>query len=206
MLYWFDLYVSMRHGGYATKDERLHNDWNRFFGFKLDAEKFLGYPECCVRDVSGFGSNLLLYQLYSLVKNIRYRRRSIAELRDFLKNYRFIHHVPCNFVCVNTIALERKYETAILKHIWLVRDLLNYHYSKKVKDLIELFISLKEHTQERINMDIRQLRDSNIIIRLEINPDDILEIVTNKRATRENIAYAVRLLRSNWKCMLEGFN
>ena len=96
MLYWFDLYVSTWHGGYATKNKDLYNEWNRVFGFKMDAERFLGYPSCCVLIQNlGFGSAHLGVHLYSIIKDVKFGRKTRQAIQQFLINLRFLHHFPC---------------------------------------------------------------------------------------------------------------
>ena len=84
MLYWFGLHVSIRHGGYATKNKELYREWNKFFGFKLDAEKLLGYPNCCVAvHNSGFGGTITAVYLYTLIKEVRAGKKSKQHIRQF---------------------------------------------------------------------------------------------------------------------------
>ena len=136
MLYWFDLYVSMGHGGYATKNKGLYKEWNKFFGFKLDAEKFLGYPSCCVR-VHNLHIPVSIIHFYSLIKEIRFGRKSINDLRQFLINLRFLHHNPCKSNCIESINIERRFEYIIRKYSWLVNDLLPNFDKTKIKGLIQ---------------------------------------------------------------------
>jgi len=77
ILSWFNLHVSKRHGGYATKNEELYKGWNRIFGFKEDAEKFLGYPHCCVQAHNlGFGNPMTsAVSIYSIIKDIKSGRK-----------------------------------------------------------------------------------------------------------------------------------
>ena len=44
MLYWFDLYVSTWHGGYATKNKDLYNEWNRYLVLKWMQKDFWVIP------------------------------------------------------------------------------------------------------------------------------------------------------------------
>ena len=116
MLLCFNLHISLRHGGYATKNIGLFKEWNKFFGFKIDAERFLGYPPCCVRSHnSHLGDILSVIQLYSLVKAIRLKKSNILQLKQFILNRRFLHHNPCSINCEMSVILEKKFKTLINK-------------------------------------------------------------------------------------------
>lgn len=172
MLYWFGLYVSMRHGGYATKNKGRYKEWNKFFGFERDTEKFLGYPSCCVRtyNLSISGNTI---GLYSLIKEIRFGRKSIKDLRQYIINERFLHHRPCKSNCIESINLERKFESVIRKYSWLVNDLLPDYDKQTIIGIVE---SLELLPTAPIPLRKEIFTDS-ILAELEINP--ILKKILN---------------------------
>ena len=96
-----------------SQKQCLENSLNgclyKFFGFERDAEKFLGYPHCCVR-VHNLHIPINIIHLYSLIKEFRFGRKSINDFRQFLVNLRFIHHNPCKINCIESINLERRFD------------------------------------------------------------------------------------------------
>lgn len=189
MLYWFDLYVSIKHGGYATKNKKLYKQWNKFFGFKKDAEKFLGYPTCCVR-----AENLLnghakySVYLYSIVKEIRAGKRTIKDLQQFIDFIMFLHHYPCRIDCNISNDLVRKYLQVIKKYYWLVEDILPDERKHKIKILKVALQALSNPPDE--------LRNTTITSQFGFYPIDIAEILENGRAFTENVEYGEYLLDS----------
>ena len=191
MLYWFKLYVSIRHGGYATKNKELYREWNTIFGFERNAERFLDYPSCCVWIHNlGFGSAHLGAHLYSIIKDVRFGRKSRQAIQQFLINLRFLHHHPCKSNCVESISLNRKFESVIKKYHWLVGDSLHEFDKQKINGLIQIL----EFLPTQLPRD--KLKDVTLITQLEINPNDIKEILENGRAFRENIQFGIRILQS----------
>ena len=189
MLYWFDLYVSMRHGGYATKNSELYREWNKFFGFESNAEKFLGYPSCCVK-VHNIHVPAYMIHLYSSIKEIKSGRKSQIALRQFLINLRFLHHHPCKINCAYSINLERKFEAVIRKYQWLVKDLLRDFDGQRIRGLIQNL----ELLPTQLSRDL--LSNRNLLIKLEINSNDLREILENAESFRENLTYGKHLLES----------
>lgn len=189
MLSWFGLYVSMKHGGYATKSEDLYKEWNKTFGFKLDAEKFLGYPNCCVEiHKSGFGSTIIGINLYSLIKEMKYGRKTRQDLQQFLINLKFLHHWPCKSSCKESILLERRFELVIKKYLWLVKELLLNYNKRKIEALIQIL--------ELLPTSSNLLKDRGLLSQLELNPDDVKEILENEKDFKDNISYGKRMLIS----------
>ncbi len=193
ILCWFGLFVSMRHGGYATKNKTLYKKWNKIFGFKLDAVKFLGYPSCCVEArKSGPGSATIAIQLYLLIKEIKYGNKSMAELKKFVTNQHFLHHVQCKNECVESINLERKFETVMDEYSWLVGELVPAYYRQKIDGLIQNLELLSELLIPKKD----KLADKALLLKFELNPTDIKEISNNAEEFKENIDFGKRILES----------
>ena len=191
MLYWFNLYVSMRHGGYATKNKALYKEWNKIFGFELDAVKFLGYLACCVKiHKLGLGSNVIGVHLYSLIKEIRFGRKPKRALTQFLTNIRFLHHYPHKSSCVESINLERRFESVIAKYHWLVGDLLAGFDKQKIGSLIQVLEFLPSQLPHTY------LGNTTLLLELELNPDDLREILANGREFKDNLEYSKGILSS----------
>ena len=194
MLYWFEgIYVSMRHGGYATKNKELYKQWNKFFRFERDAEKFLGYPSCCVRaHIIMTGSVKNSVYLYSIIKAIKEGRKPIQDLQQILSSVMFLHHYPCRIDCARSNELAEKYAQVIIKYNWLVADLLPDYKKHKIKvEIIDLqaLSNLPTLVQD-------QLRNPNIVSLWGFNPIDVTEILENNMAFKETIAYGKQLLES----------
>ena len=204
ILSWFELLISTRHGGYATKNGVLYKKWNRIFGFKMDAHEFLGYPKCCTSDVVGFGSNLILFELYSLFKGIRQGTKNINELKEFLRKSRFLHHTSCSIRCRYSKTLETDFEKVITKYNWLVKELIEPHIKREALGFLQLINQFKDYTEKAAIYDIAEARERGIIQRIASNEQDILEIAINKDVSMRNIKFGVKLIEANWICMLEG--
>ena len=189
MLYWFGLFVSMRHGGYTTKSEELDKEWNKFFGFDRNAEKFLDYPSCCVK-VHNLNIPAYLIQLYSLIKEIKLGRKSQVTLRQFLINLTFLHHHPCKINCAYSINIERAFEVVIIKYQWLVKDLLRDFQKQRIIGLIQNL----ELLPTQVSRDL--LYNGNLLVELEINSNDLRETLENAESFRENVTYGKHILES----------
>lgn len=189
MLQWFGLYVSTKHSGYATKDKALYNEWNKIFGFKEDAARLLGYPKCCV-GVYKLSIHAFDIQLYSFIKQIRLRRKSVDNLGQVISNFRFLHHIPCKIDCAESINLCQKYSLIINKYNWLVEDLLADYNKQKIKVLIQGL----ELLQETIYPVKAELQNQNLLHELGLEPDDVREILENEKSFDDNIKFGRRLL------------
>ena len=205
---WFNLRAKRI---YATTDRNLYKDWNRFFlresYYSKNASRFLGYPQCCVDHSynASFQFNTH-FHLYSLVKDIRFGRKTIQHLQEFMINCRFITYMTCSIYCPNSLRNARNYDLVIKKYKWLVGDLLEKYFDSNVKSWIFDLASLAEiNKKPDIYTRLVNLLINRDLVRKDgLNPDDITELVRNPSEARKNIAYGIRLLRANWKCMFAG--
>ena len=87
--------------------------------FDINEEKFLGYPKCCIdMNMNVFtGYKVAYIELYSIIKDVRARKRSIKWLKSLIDNLIFLIHIPCKITCTESLKLGGRYNQIIKKYM-----------------------------------------------------------------------------------------
>lgn len=187
---WFDLYVSKKHGGYVTKDKTLYKSWNRIFGFELDAEKYIGYPACCVEHHNTKASKEKLFtDIYILIKLVKENRMQLHSFREIMLPMLLLNHMPCKATCRESHDLGVMYLKVLNKYGWLVEDLLPAFYERMEGGLVQCLERLPEMLKSDCST-YKELAKEGVPL-LEYR-----EILNNTVEFRQNLEYARQLLSS----------
>jgi len=200
------LYVSFKHGGYVTYDEKKYKSWDGW-GFHFKKKEFgsyyLGYPKCCELRFNLF-PQLLSFHLYYIVKKILIDKdnNAVSKLERYIEDgIETEEYQSCVIGCPNhhqraqSFNQVRKQLSALLPKNYVAK------YRMIVKNsLLDLLKSINQkHSQNKMRNSLIVLKSKKMreIFRLEEEFFiEIEELIRNPASKRELIAREEAYLKS----------
>ncbi|MFA5406598.1 MAG: DUF483 domain-containing protein [Candidatus Nanoarchaeia archaeon] len=125
------LFVSFKNNGYITKDWFLFKEWESSIEPILTlADKFIGYPSCCVKAFSKIVSLPLSRELYWYYNLMTHNN---DELINYTRMVSYVNHFPCSFNCKETSMQRTKLFDIIRKYSYLLpKNIERQLYAKRL--------------------------------------------------------------------------
>lgn len=178
------LYMSLKKGGYISKDKNLIKEWEENNDKYINANKFIGYPKCC-----NLAFNKTLEKNSYLIREIYWyyiiKTHTIKEILSYSKINSYVSFYPCSFNCKETIKFSKKIKNLIEKN----KKLFNPSFEKKLylKRLSSIRRILRNISKELLKGSFTKLLINTDSTYKNLKNKGLIELFDIKKDFKKNI-------------------